>query len=203
MKIRAALAIGMGMMIVLGGLGCKRKPKDTSRVLATIGTEKITEKEFGDMVRLMAKDEKVATAYLKDDARKEQRIQMLDQLAKGKALIQMGKAEGLDKDATVKTLLEQDMAKIYFQTLVDKRLPKGSIPEAELRTIYDQAIGQAKAQPVPKGQPQPVIPPFDQVKPQLEIRWKQQKQQSVSEALLQELEKKIPMTFAEDYKPGK
>lgn len=197
METRTAHMIGLGGLLVAAALGCGKFHKDTGRVVASVAGEKITEKELGETVRAMIGDEDKAKAFLTSDALKAQRNEFLDKLAQGKAIIRMGKAEGLDKDPAVKIRLEQATAQTYIQAMMERRIAKTEPTEAQLKAVYDEVVGQRKAAGQTEG-----IPPFEQVKAQLPALWRQKQEQAVGEALLKELKQKYPPTFADDYRPA-
>lgn len=196
MRMRTAQLIGIGSLLVIGFLGCKNVPKDTSKVLVSVGTEKITETQFQEVVKVLVGDDKKAEELLKKDELKEQRNQFLESLAMQKSLIQMAKAEGLEKDLKAKVLLEQRVAQVYLQTFMERRLSKAEPTEAELKALYDGLVEERKAAGQEKG-----LPAFEEVKAQLPGIWKQKQEQTVSEVLFKEVKQKYPMTFAEGYKP--
>ena len=196
MKMRAAWMIGFGSLVALGLAGCKHTPKDTSKVLATVAGEQITENQFTDVVKAVVSDDKQVESLLKNGDLKEQRNQFLESLALQKSTVQMAKAEGLDKDPKLKAILDQRIAQTYMQALVERRMPKNEPTEAELKTLYDDLVQQRKAEGNDKG-----LPAFDDVKAQLPGLWKQRQEQAVSLALFKDLKQKFPVTFAEGYQP--
>ena len=196
MKMRAAWMIGFGSLAVLGLFGCRHAPKDASKVLASVAGEKITETQFVDIVKIVAGDEKQADALLKSGELKEQRNQFLESLALQKSTVQLAKGEGLDKDPKLKVMLEQRIAQVYLQALMERRMPKQEPTDAELKTLYDDLVQQRKAEGQDKG-----LPAFEEVKAQLPGVWKQRQEQATSVALFKELKQKYPITFAEGYQP--
>ena len=82
MEMRYARMFGMCGLVVVA-LGCSKVSKDTSKVLANIGGEKITEKAFGEAVRAITGDEAKANDLLTNPALKEQRNQFLAELVDG------------------------------------------------------------------------------------------------------------------------
>lgn len=188
--------MGVSGLLVASVLGCSKMSKDTSRVLVSVADEKITESRFTDVVKVLAGDEKKAEELLKNAQMQEQRNQFLESLAMQKSLIQMAKAEGVDKDLKTQVLLEQRMAQVYLQSLMERRLPKTEPTEAELRTLYDELVAERKAMGQDKN-----LPAFEEVKAQLPAVWKQKQEQRVSDSLFKEVKTKYPMTFAEGFKP--
>jgi hypothetical protein len=200
MNLRHAQWLGMAGLALAAALGCGKFSRDTSKVIASVAGEKITEKTFAETVKAMVPDEAKAKEVLSSEALRPKRNEFLGQLAKGKALVHFGKAQGLDKDPGLQVRLEQLTAQAYIQTLMERRMPK-TAPEAELRAMYDQVAAQIQAQGKDAQKAQP-LPPFEQVKPQLEMRWKQEQEGKVFEQILKEATQKSPITYADDYKPA-
>ena len=173
-KIPVALS---GLLVLT--LGCSKVPQDTSRVIANVGSEKITEAGFKAMVHAMANDKAKAEAFLGEEAQREQRNSFLGKMAQAKQVVLMGKAEGLDKDAAVQAQLEGMMAQTYMQVLAERRLGKTEPGEAELKGLYDSLIAERKAAGKAQG-----LPAFEQVKAQLPMIWKQRQQEKVLDQLL-------------------
>lgn len=195
MKMHRSLALTAAALAVLGGFGCKKFSKDKSPLVANVGGEKITETQFKSLAKSLAQDDKKVEDLMKNTA---QRNQFLESLAMQKALIRFGKLEGLDKDQRAQTMVEQAMARAYFQVLVDRRLSKAEPTDAQLRPIYDDLVAQRKAAGQDKG-----LPPFEdpKVKGYLAGAWKQKQEQEISEAVLKEVRLKVPITYGEGYKP--
>ncbi len=201
MKMRAAQWIGIGGLVALGFLGCRNQPKDKTQVLVTVAGEKITEAQFKEVLKAVLGDEQKAEALLKNEALKEQRNQFLESLALQKSMIQKAKKEGMDKDPHMSVILEQRIAQVYFQALMEKRMPKAGPTDADLKAIYDGLAQEQKAA-ASQGQGQaPALPPFEEVKTQLTGVWRQKQEKAVSLALFNELKQGFPITFAEGYKP--
>jgi hypothetical protein len=202
-----AKIIGVGGLLVLGFLGCNRGPKDTTRIIANVAGERITEGHFREVAVLMIGNEKRVDELLKSEDKniREQRNQLLESMALQKSAILLAKNEGLEKDQKVQMQLEQMKARVYLQALMERRraknAPLADPTDDELKKDYDGLLAQSKAMGQDKN-----VPPFEQAKTQLAARWKQQKQQENNEkaleALLEEVRKKYPITFAEGFKPA-
>jgi len=195
MEMRMARMIGICGMLVLIPMGCGKVSKDHSKVLASVGSEKITEKTFGETVHTWIGDDAKAKDLLSNQAMRDQRNQILGSLVNQKALFQFVKSEGLDKDPKVQILIASATADAYFQIMADRKMTKAEPTDAQLKTFYDDYSLQAKAANQP-------VPPFDQVKAQLPAAWKRKQSEIAREALLGELNKKYPVVFAPDYKPS-
>lgn len=197
MEMRTARMLGMSGLLALGALGCGKVSPDNSKVVATVGGEKITEKAFGDTVRRVLGDEAKAQALLAAEASREQRNQILEQMVTQKALVRFAKSEGLDKDPKVQLAMEAAAANVYAQALIDRNLSKAEPTEAQLKALYDEF---AKKQAETPGQAP--LPPFDQVKAQLPGVYKRKQSQQASDMLLTQLKQKYPVVFAPEYKPS-
>jgi hypothetical protein len=128
---------------------------------------------------------------------KDQRNQILGSLANQKALLQMVKAEDLDKDPKVRLQMEAAQADAYFQILAERMTEKGEPTEAQLKTFYDELLVQAKAANQAEG-----LPPYEQIKSQLPGAWKRKQMQAARESLMARMNQKVPVVFAPDYKPA-
>lgn len=188
--------IGIAGCLLASILGCEKVSKDTSKVIASVAGEKITENVFEATIKSMVNDEAKAKDVLTKADMRETRNEFLSQLLKGKALVALAKAQGLDKDPQVKIRLEQASAQAYLQTLMDRRMPKNGPSDAELKVLYDQQVAQLKAMGQDKG-----VPPFEQVKSQLPTFWKKQQEGKIFEQLMTEASQKSPITYTEGYKP--
>lgn len=196
MKRINAAGIGLAGLALAAALGCHKGSKDTSKVIASVAGEKITENVFAETIKAMLPDEAKAKEVLTSEAMREKRNEFLGQLAKAKALILLGKAQGLDKDPGVQLRLEQMTAQAYVQTLMERRLGKTQPTDAQLKATYDELVAERKAQGQDQG-----IPPFEQVKAQMPALYKQRQEAKVFEELMKEATQKSPITYADAYKP--
>lgn len=171
-------------------LGCGSK--DKSKVLATVGSEKLTEQVLEQHIRVLAPTEKEAKEFLSPE-RKAEREQFVDRLVQLKTMAAFGKLEGLEKDPKAKILVEQAVAQTYMQLLMERRLAGLTPTEAQLKADYDAVVAQAK-----EGDKTAVIPPFEtpMVKEQLTQRWKQKQSQVIQAALIKEMETKVKVVRA-------
>ena len=197
MKLRCAHGIGMAALALVAFLGCHRFSRDNSKVIANVAGEKITEKTFAETIKAMVPDEAKAKDILSSEALHDKRNEFLGQIAKAKALVLLGKAQGLDKDPAVKLRLEQMTAQAYVQTLMERRLAKAQPTDAELKATYDELVAERKAQGQADG-----IPPFEQVKAQMPMLWKQRQESKVFEQLMKEATQRYQITYADAYKPA-
>lgn len=198
MEMRIARVLGMSGLLLLAGVGCSKVSKDNSKVIVNVGGEKITEKAFGQMVHTLAGDEAKAKDLLGNEAMREQRNQVLDQMATQKAVVMFAKAEGLDKDPKVQAAIENATAMAYFQAMIERRSAKAEPTEADLKALYDEIAAQGKASGTPGD-----LPPFEQIKAQLPAAWKRNQGQKATEGLLAAVRAKFPMTFAPEYKSSR
>ena len=195
MRIRIAHVAGMAGLVALLALGCSKVSKDASPVVASVGGEKITLNQFTALVKAAAGDEAKAKEVLNGEAMREQRNHFLESLLQDKAVIQLAKAQGLEKDIKVQAQLEQVTARVFMQTLIEKRA--GEPTDMELKAMLEKLMA---AQSTP-GKPAQV-PPFEAVKPQLVNLWRQEKAQTLVDTLLKDAQQKSPVTYAEGYKPS-
>jgi hypothetical protein len=178
-------------------LGCGTGSRDSSLVLANVAGQKITQKEFEGIVRALAPKPSDADALLKDPKLKDRRNQLVGNLAEQRALIELARIEGIDKDVKVRLQAESSLAEVYKRAIIEKRAAAITPPEAELRKIYDEAIAQQKA----SGNTQP-IPAFEAVRAELVRAWQQKQQQQAQERLVKELKERVPVSYAEGYQPN-
>jgi hypothetical protein len=197
MDMRVARMVGMCGVLALGTLGCGKVSKDNSKVIASVGGDKITEKSFTETIGVYVGDAAKAKDLLGNPAMKEQRNQILGSLVNQKALFQYIKAQGLDKDPQAQLQVTSAMAGAYFQILADRLVPKAEPTDAQLKVFYDDYLVQAKAANQAAG-----IPPFEQVKAQLPAAWKRKQAETARETLLNQLNQKYPVVFAPEYQPG-
>lgn len=188
--------LGVSAAVLLSGLGCKGVSGDNSKVIARVAGEKITEKGFETVIKVIVGDETKAKEVLSSEPMRTKRNEFLGEWLKGKALVAMAKAEGLDKDPALQTRLEQATAMAYLQVLVEKRLEKVKSTDADLKAFYDKQVSQ-----IPEEMRAKSVPPFEQVKPQLEAMMKKEKETEVYEKLMQEALSKSPITYTEGYNP--
>ncbi|MCE1229642.1 MAG: hypothetical protein LWX11_09195 [Firmicutes bacterium] len=199
MKMIRTLGSGLALAGLVGAVGCHKMAKDTSPVIANVGTEKITEKSFADIIHAMVPDEARSKEILTSEAMRSQRNEFLGQMAKTKALIQLGQSLGLDKDPAVKIRMEQAAAQAYLQMLMERRSSKLVPTEADYKAAYDELVAEEKAKN--PGQAM-AIPPYEQVKGQMPMIYKQRQEKRIFDQILQESAQKAPITYAEGHKPA-
>ena len=190
----AALIVGSALLL---SLACKTGKPDTSRVIANVGGDKITEADFQNVVRTLSQDPKEAQAFLTDPAARNDRAQLASRIAMSKAISAYAKQTGLDQDPSVKAQLEQQEANVYFQALAKKRLPAAEPTDQQLLAFYKEQVERMKAQGSTAG-----IPPFEAVKTQVAQGYKQQRAAAVSQDIQNEIKAKVPVTLADDYRPA-
>lgn len=186
MHLRTAFPLAL-----LALLGCGRASQDASRVLANVGGSKITEQDLAATVKMLSSNPAEAEAVLKDPARREERQAILGQLTQTRAILELGRQEGLDQDPRVQTRMEGARAQVYLKTLAERRLTQQDAPEAELKSMYEGYSAQAKA----AGQ---TMPPYPEALPRLKEIWSQQQQQRVMADFQKEVASKVHVTFAEE-----
>ena len=194
MEMRGARMLGMcGLVIV--ALGCGKVSKDSSKVLANVGGEKITEKAFDDAVHMLVGDDAKAKDLLTNPALKDQRNQILGELVDQKTLLKFGDKQGLDKDAKARFLAEGARANAYGQILMERSMPKGEPTEAQLKAFYDEVAMTAKAAGQDKG-----LPPYESVKAQLPGALKRKQTQEASVRLLKDAKAQVPATIDPEWR---
>jgi len=190
----AALLVGPALLF---SLACKTSKPDTSRVIANVGGDKITEAEFQDVVKTLSPDPKEAQTFLSDPAAREERAQLASRIAMSRAITTYAKQTGLDQDASVKRQLEQQAANVYFQALAKKRVTTAEPTDEQLMGFYKEQVERMKAQ---GGAGAP--PPFEAVKAQVAQGYKQQRMAAISQEIQKEIKAKVPVTLADDYRPA-
>ena len=190
---RAALIAGSALLL---SLGCNPGKSDTSRVIANVGGDKVTEAEFQDVVKTLSQDPKEAQSFLSDPAARDERANLASRIAMSKAIAAYAKQTGLDQDPAVKRQLEQQEANIYFQALAKKRMPTAEPTDEQLMAFYKEQVERMKAQGAAG------VPPFETVKAQVAQGYKQQRAQAVSLDIQKEIKAKVPITLADDYRPA-
>ena len=194
-KLAHHAALIAGTVLALS-LACKTSKPDTSRVIANVGGDKITEAEFQDVVKTLSPDPKEAQTFLSDPAAREERAQLASRIAMSKAIATYAKQTGLDQEPAVKRQLEQQQANVYFQALAKKRMASADPTDEQLLAFYKDQVEKMKAQG------RTGVPPFETVKAQVTEGWKQQRMQTVSQEIQKEIKAKVPVTLADDYRPA-
>lgn len=190
----AALTAGSALVF---SLACKTSKPDTSRVIANVGGDKITEAEFQDVVKTLSQTPKEAEVFLSDPAAREERAQLASRIAMSKAITAYARQTGLDQDPSVKRQLEQQQANVYFQALAKKRMTTADPTDEQLMAYYKEQVERMKAQGRTQG-----VPPFEAVKAQVAEGWKQQRMATISQDIQKEVKAKVPVTLADDYRPA-
>jgi hypothetical protein len=181
---------------LLFSLACKTSKPDTSRVIANVGGDKITEAEFQDVVKSLSPDPKEAQTFLSDPAARDERAQLASRIAMSRAITAYAKQTGLDQDPSVKRQLEQQQANVYFQALAKKRVSTTEPTDEQLMAFYKEQVERMKAQG------NPTVPPFEAVKAQVAQGYKQQRMATISQDIQKEIKAKVPVTLADDYRPA-
>ncbi len=194
MTPHAALIAGSALFL---SLACNSGKPDTSRVIANVGGDKITEAEFQDVVKTLSPDPKEAQSFLSDPAAQGERANLASRIAMSKAIATYAKQTGLDQDPGVKRQLEQQEANVYFQALAKKRMPTAEPTDEQLMAFYKEQVERMKAQGASGA-----APPFETVKAQVAQGYKQQRAQAISLDIQKEIKAKVPITLADDYRPA-
>jgi hypothetical protein len=189
----AALFAGTALVF---SLACKTSKPDTSRVIANVGGDKVTEAEFQDVVKTLSPDPAEAQKFLTDPAARDERAQLASRIAMSKAITAYAKQTGLDQEPVVKRQLEQQQASVYFQELAKRRMGTAPPTDEQLLAFYKEQVDKMKASG------RPTVPPFEAVKAQVAEGWKQQRVQTISQDIQKEIKAKVPITLADDYRPA-
>jgi hypothetical protein len=189
-----ALIVGSALVLTLA---CKTSKPDTSRVIANVGGDKITEAEFQEVVKTLSPDPKDAQTFLTDPAAREERAQLASRIAMSRAITSYAKQTGLDQEPAVKRQLEQQQANVFFQALAKKRMTSVDPTDEQLMAFYKDQVERMKAQGRTQG-----VPPFETVKAQVAEGWKQQRMATISQDIQKEIKAKVPVTLADDYRPA-
>jgi hypothetical protein len=194
LTLPGALLVGSTLLFALA---CKPGKPDASRVIANIGGEKLTEAEFQDVVRTLSQSPKEADAFLVDPAARNDRAQLASRIAMSRAITTYAKKTGLDKDPAIQRRLEQELANIYFQSLAKKRASVLQPTDEQLQGFYKEQVARMKAQGMTQA-----APAFETVKAQVAEGWKQQRMQTISQDIQNEIKAMVPITLADDYRPA-
>jgi succinyl-CoA synthetase alpha subunit len=189
----AALLAGTALVF---SLACKTSKPDTSRVIANVGGDKVTEAEFQDVVKTLSPDPVEAQKFLTEPTAREERAQLASRIAMAKAITAYAKQTGLDKEPAVQRQLEQQRASVYFQELAKRRMSTAAPTDEQLLAFYKEQVEKMKAAG------RTAVPPFEVVKAQVAEGWKQQRVQTVSQDIQKEIKAKVPITLADDYRPA-
>jgi hypothetical protein len=194
MDMRNARMLGLCGLVVMG-LACGKVSRDSSKVLANVGGEKITEKSFAEAVKVLVGDEARANDLLTNPANKEQRNRFLQEFVDQKVLAKYGDKQGLDKDPKAKLLVEAAKSNAYGQVLMERAISKLEPSEAQLKAFYDKVAANAKAAGQDKD-----FPAFEAVKAQLPMAWKREQLQDASKNLIGQAKAAVPATIDPEWR---
>jgi len=160
--------------------GCYKGSKDTSKVLANVGGEKITQADLEVLVKAMVPDPKQAQQLMTSEGFRTQKAEFVQQLAMQKVLLAYARKQGVDQDPAAKVRVEGAVAQVYFQNLLAKRAGGPPPTEAQLQGMYDEVKRK-----------RPDAPPFEAVKAQLAQEFNQYQ-------LMKDLKASMPVTYADE-----
>ena len=101
--------------------GCHRGSGDTSKVLANVGGQKVSQADFEAVVKTMLPDPSRAEAIMKSPGFQAQKADLVRQLAMQKAVIAWARIQGLDQDPALKAQVEGALAQTYYQAMMARR----------------------------------------------------------------------------------
>jgi len=192
MKATISKYFFIGAALVLALSACNKVTKETEAPIAKIGDVKITETQFRDLINALAGDAEKAKEFLDDEKNRGQRNEFLSKYIEGKGMVMLAKSEGMDNDPKIKLQLDDATTMVYYQALVDRRMPKEAPTDDQLMEFYKEFKAQ-------QGQAAANFPPFAEAKKHLEPLYKQKQQRDIAEAIMKEIKEKFPATFADGY----
>ena len=160
--------------------GCGKATKDTAKVLANVGGDKITQADLEALVKAMMPDPAKYEKLMASEGFRAQRSEFVQQLAMQRLLLAYARKQGVDQETGVKFQVERATAQVYFQSLLAKRSGGGAPTDAQLMGMYDEVKKK-----------QPAIPPFEAVKAQLAQEYPQYQ-------LMKEVKLSMPVTYADE-----
>ena len=194
MNMRVVRVIGVCGLLVFSSFSCRKTQIDNSKVIASMGDEKITENYFKEILQQLCNDNVAKDIFTNPELRKE-RNRLLSNLLRQKSVIKFAKFHGLDKDLKAQLEVTNASANAYMQLLAERR----SVPEpaeAQLKEFYNECVSRERATSQTSK-----IPTFEQIKDQLIIGWKNNQFMLVREQLLNEIKQKHPIVFDPEYQP--
>lgn len=174
-RILPVLALALALLP-----GCNKAPKDTSKVLANVGGEKITQADLEVLVKAMIPDPSQAQKLMGSEGFRTQKIEFVQQMAMQKVLLAYARKQGVDQEAAVKVRAEGAVAQVYFQSLLAKRASSPAPTDAQLQAMYDEVKRK-----------RPEAPPFEAVKAQLAQEFNQYQ-------LMKDVKASLPVTYADE-----
>jgi hypothetical protein len=168
---------------------CNEVSTNTDEVIAKIGTERVTEKQFHELVNALFDDPNRSVEFLTEEHTRGQRNEFLSKYLESKGLIMLAAEQGLDKDPRVQIQLNDAITQVYAQAIMERRMSSAEPTDDQLREIYNELRTM-----------HPDIPPFAVARQHLPQLWMQKQQQNLAEALIKEIKEKYPITIADEYK---
>ncbi len=166
-------------LAILPGCG-KGASKDTTKVLANVGGEKITQADLEVLVKSMVPDPSKAQELMASEGFRVQKSEFVQQLAMQKVLLAYARKQGVDQDPAVKIRVDGAVAQVYFQTLATRRAGGPPPTDAQLQGMYDEVKRK-----------RPEVPPFEAVKAQLAQEFNQYQ-------LMKDLKASMPVTYSDE-----
>jgi hypothetical protein len=195
-KVARALLVGLAHLapaLFLAFAGCHREEAPPETVIAKVGTEKITEPQFREMVRILLQETGRVDEFLDAEEHRGQRNEFLSRYIDSKRIVLLAKEEGLEGDPNLRLQIEEAVTGIYAQALLQRRIADQGPTDEQMKGIYNELVAAQKAKGVG-------VPPFEEAKPYLPQLWKQKRQSEAEGALMKEIRVKYPATYADGYK---
>ncbi|HLO68252.1 MAG TPA: hypothetical protein VK188_14605 [Holophaga sp.] len=194
MEMRSARVMAM-CGILVAGIACSKGSKDTSKVLANVGGEKITEKTFTETVTVLLGDEARAKDLISNPANREQRNRFLQEIVDQKALVKFGEKQGLDKEPKARILMDAAKANAFGMILMERSVGTGEPSEEVLKAHYEKVKAQAKAAGQDKD-----FPPFEAVKPQVAAAVRREQIAGASNGIVTRAKAAVPSTIDPEWR---
>lgn len=181
--------------ILVAGVACSKVSKDTSKVVANVGGEKITEKAFTETVTVLLGDEARAKDLLTNPANREQRNRFLQELVDQKAIVKFGEKQGLDKEPKARILMDAAKANAFGMILMERSVGTGEPSEELLKAHYEKVKAQAKAAGQDKD-----FPPYEAVKSQVAAAVRREQIAGASNGIVTRAKAAVPATIDPEWR---
>jgi peptidyl-prolyl cis-trans isomerase C len=120
------------VLLVLVGVGACQQKTDESKELATVNGQTITENDFKRYLQQRQSREPISD--------KAQERKVLDEMIDRVLLAQRAKANGVDKDPEVQSVLQRVQQDILVQAMIHNTLKDSPITDDELKDRFDKEV---------------------------------------------------------------